>query len=759
MPTVSEKQEKFMQAIAHNPSFAKKVGVPQSVGKEFTKKDFKDALNEIKEKLLELKPSPLLSIPAIAEKEDAKDPCWEGYHAVGMKEKDGKEVPNCVPEDATDDTEAWQKEEGKNPEGGLNAKGRASYNKEHGGHLKAPQPEGGKRKEAFCARMKGMKSKLTSEKTANDPDSRINKSLEKWKCDDNATPVGNEMPSELSMPVDKDAGAKGRASGILFLTDSREVLYIRRGDGGDYPRTWAVAGGHVNKGETLDECARRECFEETGIDYKGELTVLFDDGQFCTFLARIKDKLPVNLNYESTGYDWAKLNSPPFPLHPNQEIALKVASVETELDVARLIAQDVLPSPQTYMNMHLLDIRITGTGLAYRGSIQEHVWRDPSLYLNQEFLDRCNGLTVIRDHPKSSVLNTSEFKNRVIGSVLLPYIKGDEVWGIAKIYDNDVMQEILEGDVSTSPSVAFDRNSDNVTLTTETGEPLLIEGKPFLLDHIAIVTKERGSKGVWDKGGEAQGVSLNNTEEFKMDSKEIAPVADAQGDKFDAILNAINSLALRVDAMEKENMPSEPYMKASDKKDESGDEEMMKKDSKSRKDEEEDCDDEEKKPRKDAEGKEEGKSGEIKFDEEEAMKADEEASKMADTQAKADSVYSAFGKQASRPLLGESQLSYRKRLLKGLQSYSDTYKNVNLNAINDEQLLSIAEKQIMADALQSSRIATHIPAGHLYEVKRQDASGRTITSYKGHISAFLDEFKLEPMKATKWFTNNNVERN
>jgi hypothetical protein len=37
MPTVSKKQERFMQAVAHNPAFAKKAGVPQSVGKEFTK--------------------------------------------------------------------------------------------------------------------------------------------------------------------------------------------------------------------------------------------------------------------------------------------------------------------------------------------------------------------------------------------------------------------------------------------------------------------------------------------------------------------------------------------------------------------------------------------------------------------------------------------------------------------------------------------------------------------------------------------------
>ena len=79
---------------------------------------------------------------------------------------------------------AWQRKEGKNPSGGLNAKGRASYNRANPGKpgLKAPQPGGGSRKKSFCARMGGMKKKLTSSKTANDPNSRINKSLRKWKC-------------------------------------------------------------------------------------------------------------------------------------------------------------------------------------------------------------------------------------------------------------------------------------------------------------------------------------------------------------------------------------------------------------------------------------------------------------------------------------------------------------------------------------------------------------------------------------------------
>ena len=78
---------------------------------------------------------------------------------------------------------AWTRKEGKAESGGLNEKGRKSYEAANpGSNLKAPQPEGGSRKKSFCARMGGMKKKLTSSKTANDPNSRINKALRKWKC-------------------------------------------------------------------------------------------------------------------------------------------------------------------------------------------------------------------------------------------------------------------------------------------------------------------------------------------------------------------------------------------------------------------------------------------------------------------------------------------------------------------------------------------------------------------------------------------------
>lgn len=88
-------------------------------------------------------------------------------------------------------TEAWTRKEGKNPKGGLNEKGRKSYERANpGSNLKPPvkreqakkSPKSAARRKSFCARMEGMRKKNTSSKTAKDPNSRINKSLKAWDC-------------------------------------------------------------------------------------------------------------------------------------------------------------------------------------------------------------------------------------------------------------------------------------------------------------------------------------------------------------------------------------------------------------------------------------------------------------------------------------------------------------------------------------------------------------------------------------------------
>jgi len=96
-------------------------------------------------------------------------------------------------EQKIEEVAAWQRKEGKNPEGGLNRKGIESYRRENPGSKLSmavttkpsklkPGSKSANRRKSFCARMGGMKKRLTSAKTANDPDSRINKSLRKWNC-------------------------------------------------------------------------------------------------------------------------------------------------------------------------------------------------------------------------------------------------------------------------------------------------------------------------------------------------------------------------------------------------------------------------------------------------------------------------------------------------------------------------------------------------------------------------------------------------
>lgn len=119
------------------------------------------------------------------------NPCWKGYHPVGTKKKAGKTVPNCVPNEGMDETAAWQKKSGKNKNGGLNAKGVASYRREHPGSklqtavttkpskLK-PGSKSAKRRKSFCARMSGMKGPM---KKPNGDPTRKALALRKWNCE------------------------------------------------------------------------------------------------------------------------------------------------------------------------------------------------------------------------------------------------------------------------------------------------------------------------------------------------------------------------------------------------------------------------------------------------------------------------------------------------------------------------------------------------------------------------------------------------
>jgi len=163
-------------------------------------------------------------MPAVSKKQQR----YFGYLLSNPEERKKKGISKKAAKDFAQDVKegaAWTKKAGKNKEGGLNEKGRKSYERENpGSDLKAPQPEGGSRKKSFCARMGGMKKKLTSSKTANDPDSRINKALRKWKCNEVAPPGWGHTKAEKEKTKPNKPKSKIGGSAAAFkraLDDGR----------------------------------------------------------------------------------------------------------------------------------------------------------------------------------------------------------------------------------------------------------------------------------------------------------------------------------------------------------------------------------------------------------------------------------------------------------------------------------------------------------------------------------------------------------
>lgn len=535
--------------------------------------------------------------------------------------------------------------------------------------------------------------------------------------------VGKEFVSADDAPIAPQAGPNGRAAGIMFRTVAGEVLYLLRGDGGDFPNTWGLPGGHVEEGETLEQAARRETLEETGFNYDGDLSLAYDDGQFATFLADgLTDKFNVTTCEESNGSMWA--STLPINAHPGVAAALDIASIHTELDAARLVMRGILPSPTRYANMSLFDLRVTGTSTAYRSADDEMTYRPPELYLNDEFLQRCNGLPVVWVHPDAGRLNSEEYKDRTIGAIMLPYIKGDEVWGIARIYDDDAIHAMTEKQLSTSPGVVFRSMKDNATITDEEGNSLLIEGTPALLDHLAIC-----EQGVWDKGGNPAGITLTDLEGVNMsDAENKESVKDDSAPAWAGkMMDKMDAMTKRMDAMESKSDKSE-YSKA----DASGDiDHTLKGDPVSKHDN----------------ALTEHPSPELKtaadeFEEDKEKMDDDEMEGMADAQCKADSVFQAHGLRAPRAMDGEKLDAYRKRLVKKVQAFSAKLKGIDFSTLKaDSDAFGILEGQVYADALAMARSPIGVPAGSLRAINKQDQAGRTITEYVGTCNSWMSDFK------------------
>ncbi len=605
-----------------------------------------------------------------------------------------------------------------------------------------------------------------------------------------------------------------RAAGILIVDKNGNALFTQRAPGGDHVGEWCVPGGKIEEGETALQAAIREVKEECGFSCapqgcKEYMRRVKDGVDFTTFICKIQESFIVAPGEEVSAFAWAPLELPPRPLHPGCEVLVNLHKMN-ELELARAMVAQEIAGPIKYENVWLVDMRVTGTGLAYRHKFEEFAWRDPSLYLNPDFLARCNGLPVILEHPKSNTLNTKEYNDRNVGSIFLPYLREfeQEVWAIVKIWDEPTANLVKNNQLSTSPAVVWRENAGNVVAELNSGEKVFIEGKPNLLDHLAIC-----EQGVWDKGGEPRGISTTAIgdsampEEVKKDEKVAADSAADQNQKnFEALMaklsgvaDSVSTLTTRMDSVESRIdavTPKNRVLTDAEKK-EAADKEAADKaaaDAKAAADKEaadkEAADkaaadkaaadkaagdafppkkEEEKEEKKAADGTTAADSVSKKdFDAiVEANKTlmarldgvegklpkpltDADFDAFAQVQSRADAVLSMFGKSAGRPMHGETVLAYRRRLLTPLKEHDPQWKGVDLRVLSvaDEVAFGVAEASILKSAADAARNPASVPTGTLRE-HVESRGGHTYTRFYGRPAAWMNGFAPRGRRVTR----------
>ena len=274
-------------------------------------------------------------------KKKMNEKCWDGYTQKGMKKKGKKVVPNCVKEEDKkgkgsgkkdacyhkvkasakvwpsayasgrlvqcrkkgasnygnksegfsnwrDDFEfveegaAWTKKEGKNKSGGLNEKGRKSYERENpGSDLKAPSKKvGNPRRKSFCARMKGMRKR--QKPSNNTGDDRLSKSLRAWNCE--YEPTGNTI-SEVAPPGfgHTKSGKDDKKGGTAAAFDKARKEGRFKGSKSDM---FAIMWSQKNKG---DKPHYKPGTDKKYKKYQEEETSMQDNNLFGNAYAGSKD--------------------------------------------------------------------------------------------------------------------------------------------------------------------------------------------------------------------------------------------------------------------------------------------------------------------------------------------------------------------------------------------------------------------------------------------------------------------------------------
>lgn len=233
-----------------------------------------------------------------------------------------------------------------------------------------------------------------------------------------------------------------------------------------------------------------------------------------------------------------------------------------------------LKSPQTYGESFYILLRITGTGITERlilntdgtpllknGEPQYYkINRMPEEFLSDKFLEACNGLPVLIQHPedtKDRFLDGINYKDHTVGTIIKAFVKDNEVWGVARILDPMVLNLILNGLNSTSPAITSHNTIREDGNTDEHFD---------YIDHLALVVE-----GYWDaytkkaiqiddKKNIKGGSEMPNEElEKKVDNEEIPEVETKvdNGDKIDLLIEKVEKLLTALTTAKTDNAEEE----------------------------------------------------------------------------------------------------------------------------------------------------------------------------------------------------------
>jgi hypothetical protein len=363
------------------------------------------------------------------------------------------------------------------------------------------------------------------------------------------------------------------------------------------------------------------------------------------------------------------------------------------------------------------------------------------------------------EHPNGKLLDSASFKEQIIGTSSLPYVKGDDVWTIARIYDEDAAKLMSENQLSTSPAVTISKSA------IKTGN-LLEEGNPTFIDHIAVC-----SAGVWDKGA-PDGVRIDSTEVKPM--SEVVHAPSVGEEVLNKILERLDSLESKMDAKhdaghnkldsEKEDcMKADESLSAEEKeevKEECKEEiegahhkvdsacdsmEEAKADAMEEEEEKEETKEEEKEVKDDSRA--DSKILELEkqiaaLQGKVAERSIEDREELARIQSRADSVAMALGETSGvSPVMGESVFAFRKRLASRFAKFSSRFKDVDINGIKDAALFAPVEDAVYADSMSYAK-APPVAEGTVHMVESRDDAGRMIRtpSSNSDPKAWMDMF-------------------